>query len=176
VLEPVSVSEAEALYRRYRQPVRAYLVRLTGRPDWADDLLQETFFRALRSIGSFRGEATPLTWLCSIARNAAASHARRQKRDSDLCQPGTALALPAATAAPEQVILSREQRREIARILSTMPEQQRLALLLRDLDGLPYETIAGVLGLTMTNVKVTIHRARLRFRAGFRQERSDGHD
>lgn len=165
------MSEAEALYRRYRQPVRAYLIRLTGRPDWADDLLQETFFRALRSIGSFRGEATPLTWLCSIARNVAASHARRQKRDSDLCRPGTALALPAASDVPEQSLLSQEQRREIARILSTLPEQQRLALLLRDWDGLSYETIAGVLGLTLTNVKVTIHRARIRFQADYQGRR-----
>lgn len=54
--------------------------------------------------------------------------------------------------------------------MEELPETQRLALMLRDADGLAYETVAEMLGLTLANTKVTIHRARLRFRAAYNAE------
>ncbi len=58
----------------------------------------------------------------------------------------------------------------IDKVMEELPETQRLALMLRDADGLAYETVAEMLGLTLANTKVTIHRARLRFRAAYNAE------
>lgn len=105
-----------------------------------------------------------------------ATQARQQTRRGKSLGPESLDHLHDQTAGPDRVLLRSEQRADIARTLANLPEQQRLALLLRDLDGLPYETISEILGLSLANVKVTIHRARARFRATYRGQRRDDND
>lgn len=161
------IADAEALYRSCHRTVYLYLLRLSGSPDLAEDLLQETFYHAIRGAAGYRGEASPATWLCAIGRrlflNQAARNSREEsrRREADL----SLVAYPGYEV-ENQVI----QRQAIERALVELPEQQRVALLLRDSDGLPYEEIAEALGLSLSNVKVTIHRARLRFRSLYQSD------
>lgn len=164
---PNLIRDTEALYGEYHRIVYAYLLRLTGSPEAAEELLQETFYRAIRGAASYRGDSPPAGWLCAIARRLYADQVGRWTRER--AHRGTAdferLADP--TADPEAAALNEETNERIKRVLAALPETQRLALMLRDADGLPYETVAEMLGLTLANVKVTIHRARLRFRAAY---------
>jgi len=174
VLPASLIADAEALYRNYHRTVFAYLVRLSGSQEAAEELLQETFYNAIRSAATYRGDSPPATWLCAIARRLFLNQIKRWSRErhrrgdtpwQELTDPGEG---------PEAALLRRELRSRIDQIVESLPETQRMALLLRDADGLPYETIAEMLGLTLANVKVTIHRARSRFRAAYdTQKRSD---
>lgn len=164
------ISDVEELYRCYHRMVYLYLLRLSGAPDMAEDLLQETFYHAIRGAAGYRGQASPATWLCAIARRLFLNQAARRQREGIRRQEVDIRLIADRAGGPEPVMI---QRLGIERALSGLPEQQRVALLLRDSDGLPYEEIADAMGLTLPNVKVTIHRARLRFRALYAEESSD---
>lgn len=163
----ILIRDAAELYNQYHRIVYAYLLRLTGSQDAAEELMQETFYRAIRGAGGYRGDCPPTGWLCTIARRLYVDQVRRWSRDRDRRGEVEWATLPDLGEGPESAALRREQRERIARVMQSLPETNRMALLLRDADGLPYETIAEILGMSLANVKVTIHRARLRFRAAY---------
>ncbi len=168
----------EDLYRRYRGPVQQYLYRLTGSPDQAEELAQETFIRACAGILTFRGDCSVATWLFRIARNTYLNSRRRPtatRLDTD-----ELLAIPdrAGYGDPAGRYAASEQRNLIAIALGELPEKQRTILLLRDAEGLAYSEIADVLGISLAAVKVNLFRARNAFRltyAGLTQAEG-GHD
>ncbi len=159
------VADAAELYQRYHRLVFTYLLRLSGSRETAEDLLQETFYRAIRGAAAFRGDASPANWLCRIAYRLYLNQAKSRGKEGQRRMEADLTLLADPAAGPESGALRQELRAEIAAVLAEMPETQRLALLLRDGDGLTYEEIADMLGLSLANVKVTIHRARARFRA-----------
>jgi RNA polymerase sigma factor (sigma-70 family) len=159
--------DTEALYAHYHGMLFAYLLRLTGSAEAAEELLQETFYRAIRGAASYRGDAPPAGWLCAIARRLYADQVGRWSRERARRGEVSWEQLADPASGPEAAALNRETRSRIDKVMAELPETQRLALLLRDADGLAYETIADMLGLTLANTKVTIYRARLRFRAAY---------
>lgn len=162
------IADTEELYRLHHRMVYFYLLRLSNSPTVAEELLQETFYYAIRGAASYRGEASPATWLCAIARRLWLNQLGRQRRERDRrSQEDLGLLADGATGPEGQTV----ERQTIARVLDALPEQQRVALLLRDSDGLSYEEVAEALGMTLANVKVTIHRARARFRALYLYEK-----
>ncbi|HWI60908.1 MAG TPA: RNA polymerase sigma factor [Symbiobacteriaceae bacterium] len=161
------IADAEALYRSYHRIVFAYLLRLSGSQEAAEELLQETFYHAIRGAATYRGDSPPSTWLCAIARRLFLNQVRRWSRERARRGDAPWLDLTDPGEGPESAALRHELREQIHDVMENLPETQRLALLLRDADGLPYETIAEMLGMTLANVKVTIHRARLHFRAAY---------
>lgn len=161
------ISDAEALYRDYHRVVFAYLLRLTGSQEAAEDLLQETFYHAIRAAATYRGESPPATWLCAIARRLFLNQVKRWNRERARRGEAPWQQLADPEAGPEPTLLQQELRDHIGKVMNRLPETQRMALLLRDADGFPYDTIAEMLGVTLANVKVTIHRARSHFRAAY---------
>ncbi len=163
--EPLSplrlIADAEELYELHHRTVYLYLLRLCGSPDLAEDLLQESFYRAIRGAAGYRGDASPATWICAIGRRLFLNHLARQKRESGRRSELDLELLSDPDKGPEGTIV---QRQLIARALEGLTEEQRIALLLRDADGLSYQEIADVLGRSLPNTKLIIHRARVRFR------------
>jgi len=167
---PGLIRDTEALYREYHRIVYAFLLRLSGSPDVAEELLQETFYRAIRSAASYRGDSPPAAWLCAIGRRLYADQVKRWSRERAHRGEASWDLLADPGSGPEAAALNVEMRERIRTVLADLPETHRMALQLRDADGLPYETIAEMLDMTLANVKVTIHRARLRFRAAYTKE------
>lgn len=165
------IADTEALYRQYHQIVFAYLLRLSGSPESAEELLQETFYHAIRAAATYRGDSAPATWLCAIARRLFANQVKRWSRERERRGAAPWEALPDPGEGPEPHALRREQRAHIDRVMAELTETQRMALLLRDADGLPYDTIAEMLGISLANVKVTIHRARQQFRVRYLEQK-----
>ncbi len=161
---PASVGAFEQLYETYQPHVARYMLGMCGDVAFAEELTQDTFARAAASLVFFRGESSVRTWLFRIARNAYLSAVARQ-RDAAL---GTSefLALPddRCHGDPEAQALVAEQRTMIRRAMGMLPERQRTILLLRDLQDLSYAEIAIILEMSLTAVKVNLHRARMRFR------------
>lgn len=165
------LGDAEELYRLYHRMIFLYLLRLSGSVETAEELLQETFYQAIRGAATYRGEASPATWLCTIARNLFLNQVARQSRERERRQVADLDGLMDLQPGPESSLDRHDQQRRIAAVLALLPAQQRVALLLRDADGLAYQEIADLLGLSVANVKVTIHRARIRFRTLYSEQK-----
>jgi RNA polymerase sigma-70 factor (ECF subfamily) len=152
-----------------RHQMRIYkLARmLTGGDADAEDLVQETFVRAFRGIGRFRGESSFNTWLHRIALNVIKSYLSRRSRQVQIAPspPGDESdALVDRVPSNEDLETATVQRDAIDRALATLPEELRLLVTLRDVQGLEYHEIATLVGLPIGTVESRVFRARQRLR------------
>ena len=175
-MDTVAVRNLADLYERYSAPVFGYLLGLSGDRALAEDLAEETFYRAALALDGFRGEASVKTWLLRIARNLYLRRAKREKRTTSLeglQERGMTFAAPQPT--PEAEVLRQERSQAILRALRSLRESDRSLLLLAAQEGMRQREIAHMLGLSLTAVKVRLYRARRRLVAAL-QDGQDGHD
>jgi RNA polymerase sigma-70 factor (ECF subfamily) len=166
----------EALVSRYQGRVYRLACRLTGSQSDAQDVLQEAFLAAYRGLGSFRGASRFSTWLYRIATNAALMHRRRQSRRKteplDDYLPrfdgnGQHAAQPAELGIAGRADEILDRKLLAARVhegLDRLPEIYREAFVLRDLEELPTDEVADLLGIEGAAVRQRVHRARLMLR------------
>ena len=150
----------EELVRRTSRLVYARLYLDTGRADRADDLLQETFLLAFRSLRGLTNPAGFRQWLLAIAHNVLIDDARRlsrQKRDAPAADTPVAAVL-ASGLTPDQAVEREEMRQRVLAALRSLPEEYRLPLTLRYLTGADYESIGEQLGLTNGSLRGLLHR------------------
>jgi len=147
---------ATLLVRRHSAPLGRFLHGLGAPSAEVDDLLQEAFFRAFRSIASFRGDASFRGWLYRIAANAARDHHRRGRGRQILSLEDRELTDPAD---PAGEVEAAEAESRLARELGRLPPKQREVFLLRAQQGMPYEEIAAALGTTPGAARVHYHHA-----------------
>jgi RNA polymerase sigma-70 factor (ECF subfamily) len=157
------------LVERYQTQVYNLCRRMLGDPDLAADATQETFLNAFEHIGRFRG-GTLKTWLLRIAANACYDVMRHRKR-----RPSTSLDemvddaddpkdFPGTGELPEQVAMRHELRQLLLRALGTLPPEQRMVVILSDIQGLSYDEIAEVTRAELGTVKSRLSRARAKLR------------
>ena len=152
--------EFEKIYREHFGTVYKYLLHLCRNTSLADELAQETFFRAMRSLDKFDGRCQVDVWLCQIAKNTYISICRKEKHlDHD-----TDTGLLVSSQNIEDKYLSRESAFEIHKILHKLPEPYKEVFSLRAFGELSYEQIAELFGKTETWARVTYHRARLKIK------------
>jgi len=137
------------------------MLKLTHNPDEARELTQETFLRALASLQSFRSESSPYTWLFRIATNLALSDLRQANRRRIVSLERTG-DQAAGLVMPQ--IETRERQEMVVRALSRVEPDQRILLILRDIEQLDYAEIAEILELPLGTVKSRLFRARLALR------------
>lgn len=152
------------LMRRYQRKILSFIYHMLKSAKLellAEDLCSETFYKAYRSLHSFREvDASFSTWLYTIARNTVLSELRKQKMANlPLEESGTILAT-APDSAPEQLVLRNERMTLVREAINNLPEKQRSALILREYDQLDYQEIANILGQTVSSVKSLLFRAR----------------
>ncbi len=154
------------LVERHRSVVYRVAARMVG-PDDADDVTQESFLRAFHRLGRFRGESPFRSWLLRIAHNVALDALERRSRipvpvadapagDS----PDAVVGSPVAPRTPADELEVSERRQRLERKLEGLRPAHRAVLVLRDLEGLPYEEIAGLTDTPLGSVKGRLHRAR----------------
>jgi len=157
----------DVLVRRHQHRV----VSLVGRyiADWSEcqDVAQDTFIRAYRAINSFRGDALFSTWLHRIAVNTAKNHlaASNRRPPTDDIEIGDAEQFDSGirlrdTDTPERQLMRQELENTVMKAVSALPEELRLAISLREVDGLSYEEIAQKMGCPIGTVRSRIFRAR----------------
>ncbi len=136
-------------------------------PTEAQDVAQESFIKAYRALGSFRGDAAFYTWLYRIAINTAKNYrlARARRSASQEVDVQDAEAIENAPQlqgldTPERLLLTHEMLDTIKLALSTLPEEMRVALELREFDGMSYEEIAVAMDCPVGTVRSRIFRAR----------------
>lgn len=159
----------EILYRRHRGMLYRFLLRsLQHRAD-ADELFQETWSRLIGARERYRPEAKFTTWLLQIAHNLVVDRFRRQRPQASVEETEAVLRNLDApdTEQPERVLSEFEQRRRLQLALEDLPEEQRVAFLLRIESGLGLEEIGEITGAGRETVKSRLRYALARIRARF---------
>jgi RNA polymerase sigma-70 factor, ECF subfamily len=162
------LSAFNALVECYQRQVYNLCLRLLASAETAEDATQEAFIAAYRRIDSFRGGSFR-AWLLRIAANASYDELRRQRRrpaaslEAAMATGGAAQA-PSPAAGPEDEALRLELGAHLQEGLATLPPDQRLAVILRDVQGLSYEEVAEVMRSSVGTVKSRIARGRTRMR------------
>ena len=157
----------DLLVRKYQHRIAALIGRYIA--DWSEcqDVAQDTFIRAYRAIGNFRGDAQFYTWLHRIAVNTAKNHLVAHKRrpptedieigDAEQFDSGVRLR---DTDTPERELARQQMEQTVMRAVEALPEELRLAITLREVDGLSYEEIAQRMDCPIGTVRSRIFRDR----------------
>lgn len=165
-----------ALVSRHEAHVFRLARALTRDREAAEDVLQQTFLSAWQALGRFRGDSSVRTWLLTIARHAAfhrrTEAARRPVDDTPIDELGIRAGW--GGPGPEELAIREETRVQVARALDRLDPDHRAVLILRELEGLPGDETAALLGLTVAAMKSRLHRARLRFAAEWSAARAGG--
>jgi RNA polymerase sigma-70 factor (ECF subfamily) len=143
-----------ALVELHDRSLRRLAFRLLGDRDTMDDVLQEAYAKAFRSLPRFRGHSTVATWLYRIVYNACLDELRRVRAHARV---PLELSPPAAATDPADTVAGRSALLEA---LASLPPEQRAAVLLVDADGVDYRAAANVLGVEVGTVASRLSRAR----------------
>lgn len=150
--------EFDEVYKRYFKDVYKYALSLVRDEYTAEEITQETFFKALKSIGQFDGRCKLYVWLCQIARNTYFTSRQRIAKGSELIEksrPDDSL---------EERLLNKETFFEIHRILHTLEEPYKEVFSLRAFGELSFRQIGELFGKTESWARVTYHRAKMKIR------------
>ena len=161
----------DALYRDNIDLMYRYASRLCGETEAAKDLVQDTFLNAYRGFKNFRGDAQISTWLYTIASRACLRMRRRRKgapeRELSLDEfiPTSdgefRLQIPVEGLNPEDALQNKQLREALDTAIGKLPKKYKMALVLRDMEGLSAKEVGAIMGLSERAVKSRLHRARL---------------
>ena len=155
--EDVTQDNREKLYEAYYMRVYSYAMTLTGDQTHAEEITQETFFRAMSKQSSFRGESDEVTWLCAIAKNLFLDEKRRQNRHEPISED-----MPDTAKSVEQAASDRDSSFRIHLALHALEEPYREVFELRVFGELSFREIGMIFEKTENWARVTYHRARLK--------------
>lgn len=147
---------------RHQQLVIGTVARMIG-PSDAEDVAQQVFLNIWKSAPRWRPEAKVTTWMLTIAKRLVFNESRRRGRAHLIPQSEkeeVETDYPDGTPGPDSQVLEKELHRAIEMAMTMLPEKERLALVLRQYQGMPYEEIAVVLGVSLAAVKSLLFRAR----------------
>ncbi len=147
----------ERLYNAYYMRVFSYVMTLSGDRHSAEEITQETFFRAFSKTAAFRNESDEVTWLCAIAKNCFVDETRRRNKAAPIPDE-----MPAAGKSIEQQVTDKDSSFRIHAALHTMDEPYREVFELRIFGELSFSQIGTIFGKTENWARVTYHRARLK--------------
>ena len=167
------VPSFEALVARHKSSVIGTIYRMLGDLDESHDLAQRVFIRVWSSAPRYQPSAKFTTWLFTITKNLVYNESRRRKRrphySLEAQEEEFHLAMPdTSVVEPGDALLHQEMQQAIDAAMEKLPERQRMALVLRRFEHLPYDEIAKTMDLTVSSVKSLLFRARLQLREELR--------
>lgn len=154
------MTDFEEVYNLYFKDVYKYVLSLSRDAAVAEEVTQETFFKALKSIDSFRGQCKLYVWLCQIAKNTYFTHAAKMPRQS---YEHSAAHLPSEEDL-EDALSDKDAAFQIHRILHRLEEPYKEVFSLRVFGELSFKQIGELFGKTESWARVTFHRARLKIK------------
>ena len=157
------VESFNQLVVRWERPIYALAYRVIGREEEARDVVQETFLRAFRGIGNFRGQAKFSSWVYRIALNLCRDWIRRERRTPILPAPeGVDVIELAAEQGPaesiEDLVARNDMSQVVAELMTRLPEEQRTAIILKEYHGMTFQEIADLQGVPLSTVKTRLYQ------------------
>lgn len=154
------------IFERYSRPIISFIYDQVGDRETAEELAQETFVRAYRSLKSLREEAKLSTWLFGIAKNVARESLRSRTRDRQNVDINDEQVLDLSDQSPVPVnqLLDKELNSVVQRSLAALDEDKRLVFTLKIFHQRSYEEISEITGFSIPKLKTDLHRARAEMR------------
>jgi RNA polymerase sigma-70 factor, ECF subfamily len=151
------------LILRWERPIYALAYRVIGREEDARDVCQETFLRAFRALPGFKGEAKFSSWVYRICLNLCRDWIRKQRRAPTLQMPeGVDPVEMASERGPTESIETLVERRELSAVvadaMALLPEEQRMAIILKEYHGMTFQEIADLQGCPLSTVKTRLYQ------------------
>lgn len=162
------MQELDRLYRDNFIKIYRYILSISGDPHLAEDVTQETFFKAMQKLSSFRGDCSMTTWLCRIARNQYLNHASRQSRIREIAKQHPPETVNESSAETE--LIHKEQASEIIAALQKLEEPYKEVVSLRMFSELSFQEIGKEFGKSDSWARVTFHRAKLKLKEEMKDE------
>ena len=156
------MDDMDAIYRSHAQTVYKFLLAQCRDPDLAEELTQETFYRAVCSIDRFDGSCKLSVWLCQIAKHLWYQHLRKRQKETVPLETAPETPVPSA----EDGVLDQEGRLTLLRQIHRLPEPQREVIYLRAFGNLSFREIGDVLVKTENWARVTFYRTKEKLRNG----------
>ena len=163
------MTQFEQVYREYFSDVYAYILKLSGSADTAEEITSETFFKALGAIDGFRGDCEIRVWLCRIAKNCYFSHLKKSKRLATLdaeAEPGSAVPV-------EDLLVENAEAERVRNALHLLPEPYKEVFMWRVFAQMSFRQIGEVFGKNENWACVTYHRARKMILAKMEDENNE---
>ena len=155
------MQEFEKLYKNYYPQVYCYVLKLCGDEALAEEITQETFFKVLKSVDSFKGECKFSVWVCQIAKNTLYTHLKKKKRLTDL--PVEMLELESGESL-ENLVADKDMALRIHEVLHVLEEPYREVFWMRTFGELSFLEIARIHRKTESWARVTYHRAKMKIK------------
>ena len=155
----MSSQNMDEIYRRHAKSVYAFLLAKTADSMLAEELTQETFYQAVKSIGSFKGESSVSTWLIGIANNVLRGYFRKQKKQAEEELPETEIAARGGTAT-EDIVLRSMDTISLMQAMHRLAEPYREVLHLRLTADLSFKEIGQIMERTENWARVTYYRGK----------------
>ena len=149
----------DEIYHRHAKAVYAFLLAKTADSMLAEELTQETFYQAVKSIGSFKGESSVSTWLIGIANNVLRGYFRKQKKQAEEELPKTEIVARGGTAT-EDIVLRSMDTISLMQAMHRLPEPYREVLHLRLTADLSFKEIGQIMERTENWARVTYYRGK----------------
>ena len=163
------MTDFEQIYKDYFRDVFLFVRRLSGGNDrLAEDITSEAFFRALKVIGSFRGDCDIRVWLCQIAKNCYFTHVRQNRNTELVSDAEQYAAVPEET--PEETLIRKEGAERIQKILHGLPEPYKEVFMWRTFGEMSFREIGALFQKTENWACVTYHRARKMIQRGMEDQ------
>lgn len=157
------MKDFEEIYSEYYDAVFQYVLSLCRDEQWAEEITQTAFFKALNSIDTFRGECKLSVWLCQIAKNTFYTEAKRQRRQVDY-----PLGQIQSDEAFDQKIYDKEAAFQIHKLLHVLEEPYKEVFWMRTFGELSFKEIGLLFEKTESWARVTYHRARMKIKEGIK--------
>jgi len=165
------LDELTAFYRQNQSIVFDYFIRLTYSSQESEELTQETFYQAVKSIHRFKGQSSLKTWLLQIARNVYRNKVRSWVKQRKIFSSAEDIEIHQDERNNPQFIADQKQSRsEIHLILQLLPDDYRDVLIFREIEGLSHVEIAQILNKTPQTTRVLLYRAKERFKELYQKE------
>lgn len=150
--------DMDAIYRRYATPLKRFIIGMCHDEDLADDIVADTFYKAIKNIDSFK-EGNIFTWLCSIAKNTLLNSLKR-KDSQNISLYDESFTEPASPDRVEDDVIRKESRIEVYKLMQTLEPAERDVMYLRIFGELSYGEIGEILGRTENWTRVTFFRSK----------------
>lgn len=168
------VAAFEELVIIHQDSVMGTVAKMLGSPNEAEDIAQQVFVRVWRSASRYEPQARFKTWLFTITRNLVFNEVRRRTRKPAVSmeereEEFQQVAVDQRTPSPDDSVLQAELEQAIDAAIAQLPEKQKMAVILRRYEEMPYEEIARVLEMTVPAVKSLLFRARVQLKESLRE-------
>ena len=162
------MQDLDRIYQDNFIKVYRYILSISGDPHLAEDITQETFFKAMQKLNNFRGDCSLTTWLCRIARNNYLNHKNRQARSQNYLKQHPPEDVSSESI--EQELIRKEQAVEIIAAMQKLDDPYKEVFSLRAFSELSFMEIGKMFGKNDSWARVTYHRAKIKVKEELKDE------